>query len=496
MRKIFLLFLVVFAFEIKAQSVVQSWVQTFHGPAAGDDTATAIAVDTNGNVFVTGASLTTNGYPDYNFATIKYSTAGLPLWTNFYDGTGNSYDSPVAIKLDSKGNVFVTGASYGLYGPDFATLAYSNDGSPLWTNRYSGPGLSMNQALGLAIDNQDDVCVIGSSDSAGYAITKYSNAGLPLWTNSFTGAATAYGRSAITTDTNCNILVTGASLGTNGYNHYETAKFSAAGALMWTNIFVGPGNYEDDPTAIAVDRNGNAFVTGKSWGVGTGFDFATVAYSSAGVPLWTNRFNGAGNDWDGATGIAVDTNGNVFVTGYSPVNGGGSPHYATLGYSGSGMPLWTNTYTAIGNDDEPSAIIVDTKGNVCVTGYSVGIGTSSDYATICYSTTGLPLWTNRYNGLQSNPDEAKAIAADAAGNIFVAGLSDSGFATVKYSLLQPTFLNMAKQNQQVVLTWTNTAFLLQSSPTVTGNFTNIADATSPYTNFINSSQQFFRLQAN
>jgi hypothetical protein len=194
MRKIILLFLVVFAFEINAQTVVQSWVQTFHGPAAGDDPATAIAVDTNGNVFVTGASLSTNGYPDYNFATIKYSTAGLPLWTNFYDGTGNSYDSPVAIKLDSKGNVFLTGPSYGIYGPDFATLAYSNDGSPLWTNRYSGPGLSMDQAMGLAIDDQDDVCVIGSSDSAGYAIIKYSNAGLPLWTNSFTGAATAWPR--------------------------------------------------------------------------------------------------------------------------------------------------------------------------------------------------------------------------------------------------------------------------------------------------------------
>jgi hypothetical protein len=158
--------------------------------------------------------------------------------------------------------------------------------------------------------------------------------------------------------------------------------------------------------------------------------------------------------------------------------------------------MWTNFYSRIGGDDEPAAILVDAKGNVCVTGYSVGIGTGSDYATICYSAVGLPLWTNRYNGLPSNADAAKAIAADADGNIFVTGLSDNGFATVKYSVLQPPFLNIAKQNQEVVLTWTNTAFLLQSSPTVTGNFTNIADAMSPYTNFINSSQQFFRLQAN
>jgi hypothetical protein len=348
MRKVILLFLSVFAFEVNAQSVVQSWAQTFHGAAAGDDTATAIAVDTNGNVFVTGASLSANGYPDYNFATIKYSTAGLPLWTNFYDGTGNSYDSPVAIKLDSKGNVFVTGVSDGspINGLGFLTIAYSNDGSPLWTNRFNVSDFSADQAMGLAIDNQDNVCAIGYSDGAGYAgyaIIEYSNAGLSLWTNSFTGAATTYGRSAITTDTNCNILVTGASIGTNGSNHYETAKFSAAGTLIWTNVYIGPGNSEDDPTAIAVDKNGNVFVTGTSWGIpGSDFDFATIAYSSAGVPLWTNRFNGAGNDWDGATGIAVDTNGNVIVTGYSPVIGGGPPQYATLAYSGSGMPLWTN----------------------------------------------------------------------------------------------------------------------------------------------------------
>ena len=311
MRKIILLFLVVFAFEVNAETVVQSWVQTFHGPAAGDDPATAIAVDTNGNVFVTGASLSTNGYPDYNFATIKYSTAGLPLWTNFYDGTGNNY-SPVAIKLDSKGNVFVTGVSSDIIGSDFATLAYSNDGSPLWTNLYKSYDFTADQAMGLAIDNQDNVCVIGYSDGGdytGYAIIKYSNAGLSLWTNSFTGAATAYGSSAITTDTNCNILVTGASINERlqslrngkilGYRHANMDKYLMLASPPWKFA----------PTSqlgLLRIKNGNVFVTGTSWGIaGSDFDFATVAYSSAGVPLWTNRFNGAGNDWDEATGITV-----------------------------------------------------------------------------------------------------------------------------------------------------------------------------------------------
>jgi hypothetical protein len=49
---------------------------------------------------------------------------------------------------------------------------------------------------------------------------------------------------------------------------------------------------------------------------------------------------------------------------------------------------------------------------------------------------------------------------------------------------------------QLVLTWSNSAFSLQSSPSLPGTFTNIANATSPYTNIPTATQQFFRLQAN
>jgi len=497
MRKVILLLLAMFVFRVNAQPAALSWVQIFHGPAA-DDTATAIAVNTNGDVFVTGGSMTTNGYPDYDYATIKYSSTGLPLWTNFYDGTGNSYDMPAAMGLDSKGNVFVTGVSYGLpiSGPDFLTLAYSSNGLPLWTNRYNGSDFFTDEATGLAVDSNDNVCVIGYSGTA-YALIKYSNAGLPLWTNFLTGPGSEpVANAVIAIDSNNNLLIAGAALGADSYTHYETAKYSSAGAPMWTNFYVGPGNYMDTPRAVAVDKNGNTFVTGSSWGTGTGYDFATIAYSSAGIPLWTNRYNGPGNDWDGATAIALDINGNVFVTGYSPLRPGGPPHYTTVAYSGSGIPLWTNIYTGGVADDEPSGILVDRLGNVCVTGYSTGGGTSSDYATVEYSGAGLPLWTNRYNGLLNGPDEASAIAADGSRSIFVTGNSDNGYATIKYSPLQPDFLGMENLNNTFVLTWTNAAFSLQCSPVVTGNFTNIPGATSPYTNSITGPQLFFRLQAN
>src|SRR5262249_48215727 len=85
-----------------------------------------------------------------------------------------------------------------------------------------------------------------------------------------------------------------------------------SGVPLWTNLYHGPGNGADGANAIAVDQNGNVFVTGVSYGAETNAGYATVAYSNAGVPLWTNRYNGPGNGSDFAKGIAVDKNGNVF----------------------------------------------------------------------------------------------------------------------------------------------------------------------------------------
>ena len=83
------------------------------------------------------------------------------------------------------------------------------------------------------------------------------------------------------------------------------------------------------PCAVAVDGSNNVIVTGYSAGSGSGFDYATIKYSSAGVPLWTNRYNGPGNGDDTAAAVAVDGSDNVIVTGYS------SSDYATIKYSTS-----------------------------------------------------------------------------------------------------------------------------------------------------------------
>ncbi len=137
---------------------------------------------------------------------------------------------------------------------------------------------------------------------------------------------------------------------------------------------------------MAVDASGNVFVTGYSYGSGGDHDYATIAYSGTGVPLWTNRYNGTGNGWDIANAVAVDASGSVFVTGYSP-GIAGSEDYVTIAYSGAGVPLWTNRYNGPGNgEDRPqtrSSLAIGSDGAVYVTGASDGLF-SSDFATVKY----------------------------------------------------------------------------------------------------------------
>ena len=163
-----------------------------------------------------------------------------------------------------------------------------------------------------------------------------------------------------------------------------TLTHAESAAPAWVQRYNGPGNGADEAKAVAVDGSNNVIVTGYSAGSGGDADYATIKYSSAGVPLWTNRYNGPGNSDDVAYAVAVDGSNNVVVTGYS-IGSGSSYDYATIKYSSLGVPLWTNRYNGPGNDtDFAYALAVDSSNNVIVTGYSVGSAGDSDYATIKY----------------------------------------------------------------------------------------------------------------
>ena len=213
--------------------------------------------------------------------------------------------------------------------------------------------------------------------------------------------------------------------------------FSQSVDTAWVRRYNGPGNYYDVGGPIAVDDSGNVYVTGESYGSGTGGDCATIKYYPDGDTAWVRRYNGPANDWDRTIAIAVDDSNNVYVAGLSRVNGG-YYDYVTIKYYPDGDPAWVRTYNGPGNAyDEGRSIAVDGSNNVYVVGSSWGGGTYHDYATVKYDPQGNELWVRRYNGPGNGYDHASLIAVDASGNVYVTGASEGSgtnfdYATIKY----------------------------------------------------------------
>lgn len=116
----------------------------------------AIAVDRGGNVYVGGGMF--RGTSGYNIALVKYDTAGVLQWMSEYNGIGDDADFTSAIALDTGGNIFVTG--YSFRGPtalnfEMVTIKFTPAGDSLWVRRFNGTGAQDDRAFALAVDTAE-----------------------------------------------------------------------------------------------------------------------------------------------------------------------------------------------------------------------------------------------------------------------------------------------------------------------------------------------------
>jgi uncharacterized delta-60 repeat protein len=287
------------------------WVATYNGPGNYNDSAKAIALDAFGNVYVTGYSYS-GGETREDYTTIKYNSSGHRLWVARYAGPSgppySAYDVANAIAVDTLGSVYVTGYSDGgATSYDYATIKYDSDGIERWEARYNGLGDKYDYAYAIALDSSDCVYVTGCSDNNGtqqdYATIKYDSSGSQLWVATYNGPANGNDRaSSILVDPSDNVYVTGYSYDWGTSLDYATVKYDFVGNEVWVAIYDGPsysGNVVSDvsdgdssiPTvkgpdsdcdyanAMAIDRSGNIYVTGGSFGTESRYDFATIKYS-------------------------------------------------------------------------------------------------------------------------------------------------------------------------------------------------------------------------
>ena len=370
----------------------EQWVVRYRGPGNSGNVANAIAVDGSGNVYVTGRSSTSG--TDYDYATIKYNSAGQEQWVARYNGPANGVDDAIAIAVDGLGNVYVTGNSVGLRTNfDYATIKYNSAGQQQWVARYNGPANGDDYAAAIALDASGNVYVTGGSAGSGtgddYATIKYNYVGQQQWVARYNGPGNGGDHAnAIAIDGSANIYVTGFSPNSENEVDCATIKYdSARGKEQWVARYSAPVHILDYGDAIAVDSSGNVSVAGTSFASVNNGDYVTIKYNSSGQEHWVARYDGGpANGADYPTAIGLDTSGNVYVTGGSDGSGLGYEDYATIKYNSAGQQQWVARYDGPGNEfDRANAIAIDGSGNVYVTGRSYGSGTGlSDYATIKY----------------------------------------------------------------------------------------------------------------
>jgi len=426
--------------------VTEAWVQRVDGSAHGSDHAHDVRTDAMGNVIVAGwveeAGL---GNPDAY--TVKYSPDGTLLWAKTYTGSAAGLDYGYALTLDQDGNVYVGGFGNGasLLTYDLFVLKYDSDGNEVWTQRWTSPIQNYSAyAYSIAVDSQQNVYVTGF-ESDGFAdgrfITlKYDSGGILQWAKDYNGSPTQidYANHIVVDDAG-NSYITGWSGGANNLHDITTIKYGPDGDELWVKRYNGSADDNDYGYRLALNSSGNVYVAGQSVETGSDNDITTIKYSPDGNELWIRHYNGPANGYDAGQAIAVDAEGNAYVTGNHTTAGG--LDCATLKYSPNGELLWTASFDGPDNGaDVLFTIALDDSANAYVGGF-VSSGGAIDIVTIKYDSAGNEQWAQLYNGPANSFDGPYAIALDAERNVLVSGYStgigtDYDWTVIKYTQAQ------------------------------------------------------------
>lgn len=317
---------------------VQQWFARYIGPSNLSDEGKTIKVDGSGNVYVGGR--TTSSVTGVDCITVKYNPDGSEAWVKTYSASGMNEDYIVAIDVDNAGNVYSGGCSVGAAsGQDLVVIKYSPSGNEEWVRRQNGNGNGGDALVSLKISSDGSIVAAGyvyngPEQSYNTYTIKYDENGNIVWQQEYNGLSSKIDfATAMTTDNNNNIYVTGLTthiINSRPDSNYATLKYDPSGHLLWVSTYDGPNNSVDISRTIFVDDAANVYISGSSKGVGSD-DYATIKYNTHGAVQWIMSYNGTGNSNDYSSSVVADANGNAYVTGRS-MGAATDFDYATLRY--------------------------------------------------------------------------------------------------------------------------------------------------------------------
>jgi len=400
---------------------------------------------------------------------------GGHLWSKSFDIGWDAIHANV-LAIDAADNVLLSGAFDGTVSFGGAPLVTSVNrdiflakfdvsGKHQWSKRFveSGDG----SVASVAVDPLGDVLVagkvVGAVDFGGgalksvsqygdYFLAKLDASGKHLWSKAIgTNPSGAYfGLPVVTTDASANVLVAKNA-------PPVVSKLDASGSPLWSKPFVEGNAGGATNQAIVADAAGNVIVTGRFWGetdfgnsmplAAVGTDLFVVKLDPSGKLVWIKSFSGGQYTSMHGYGVAVDTKGNVLVTGVfwgavdfgsGPLTSVGHQDIFVLKLDPTGNHLWSKSFGS-NNGDDGVAIAADAADNVVVTGSFMGTvdfgGGPYDSAGSCtgdpctpgpdifvlkLDALGKHLWSKGFGG-NSSWRGGNDVGVDSGGNVVFSG---------------------------------------------------------------------------
>jgi hypothetical protein len=411
-----------------------------------DETAYAVAIDSSGNAYIAGSTSSadlpaTSGAYSRQIAggssdafVAKFSPTGALLYATYLGGS--AADVAYAIAVDSQGNAYLTGTTASsnfpvtqsayrstLAGASNAFVAKLNPtGSSLLYSSYLG-GSGTDTGYGIAVDASGDMFIAGSTSSTNFPVssgayrTAYAggtfdafvtalNSGGGLLYSTYLGGSAEDQAYAIALDSKGDAFVAGETLSANfpntpgfiqaahnaSYDGFVAALNPGGSALLYSTLL--GGSSDDYACGIALDSAGNAYVSGYTGSTdfphtpgvlqpasAGGYDAFVAKINPAGTALVYSTFLGGSGD-DYALPIAVDNGGNVYITGDTtsinfPITADAAQSSSPGGYAAfvailksDGTSLWYGTYLA---------------GSVSQTGWGIALSPTRDFIAVGYT---------------------------------------------------------------------------------------------------------------
>ena len=364
---------------------------------------------------VSSSSLDNNSYTATS--TTKILDIGAKYFINITGSWGLDnvpYDGN-AITLDSNDIIY----SCGYYREDDGYPYLPNSG---WLGQYSQHGkLEWQRSIGgsnattwadpseiimdSAVSPDDEyVYVVGHNTAGGIIgngiIFKYNKSGTIQWKKDWGGNTNDQDLNACVTDSSGNLYVAGEHhyTGTSNYQGL-VMKLNSSGVIQWQKLLGSRTSFRD----MTIDSSDNIYVTGS---IDSGpADNLVVKFNSSGSITWQRRLTrGSSNYWESSGAIAVDSSGNVYITGFSNHDSSTDDQPFLLKLDSDGIFQWARSMGNYAYSDRSETVTCDSEGYV----YWGGIenpGTNNTFnnaVVIKFNSSGSEQWKRKLSVSNKN----------------------------------------------------------------------------------------------